>query len=89
MTAVCSKLVHNHDNFLWPGIKQEAVFVNWDDPQEALLSLSGCVENHMGGTSGAVSQHWLTWVPLVSPLVRTWSPADLLPASGSRTQCTL
>ena len=36
-------------------IKERLSFIDWDNPREALLSLARLVENHMGGTSGAVS----------------------------------
>ena len=38
-------------------IKQKMDVIEWDSPQQALLSLASLVEYHMGGTSGAVSLH--------------------------------
>ena len=38
-------------------IKQKMDVIEWDSPQQALLSLASLVEHHMGGTSGAVSLH--------------------------------
>ena len=41
-------------------IKQKMDVIEWDSPQQALLSLASLVERHMGGTSGAVSLHIYT-----------------------------
>ena len=36
-------------------IKGRLSELDWDSPQQVLLSMATLVENHMGGTSGAVS----------------------------------
>ena len=46
-------------------IKQKMDVIEWDSPQQALLSLASLVERHMGGTSGAVSLHIYTCVHIL------------------------
>jgi dihydroxyacetone kinase len=41
-------------------IQQKMGIINWDSPQQALLSLAGLVEQNMGGTSGALYTLFLT-----------------------------
>jgi dihydroxyacetone kinase len=36
-------------------IQENLSSIDWDDPQQALLSLASIVEKNMGGSSGAVS----------------------------------
>ena len=36
-------------------IQEKLSSIDWDDPQQALLSLASIIEKNMGGSSGAVS----------------------------------
>ena len=38
-----------------PAIQENLSSIDWDNPQQALLSLASIVENNMGGSSGAVN----------------------------------
>ena len=46
-------LVARH--FQSPAVQENLSSIEWDDPQQALLSLASIVEKNMGGSSGAVS----------------------------------
>ena len=41
--------------FYSPAIQENLSSIDWDDPQQALLSLASIVEKNIGGSSGAVS----------------------------------
>jgi dihydroxyacetone kinase len=41
-------------------IKERLSVMDWDNPRQVLLSLASVVENHMGGTSGALYSLFLT-----------------------------
>ena len=76
-------------------IKEKMSTIDWDHPGQALLSLARTVEQHMGGTSGAVSytisldgyaQRALIKIKIMKSLEREWCKPwlDGLPHSDSK-----